>query len=424
MNFFCKIKAGSLQFVLFIGAVIAVLLVTFVLLSHSHSFFSKKTGKYIAVIQKGDFALQMALKEKTNSSETKIAIADDGIVTETKKTLWGVFEKYQVKSKFKKSVFQKQVLVGTGITAKTPALFLKDNQRPLIIVGAARITGDAFLPQQGIRPGNIAGESYFSSSLIYGRQKASTAELPILDNKIQQQITLLSSGFIPTNVKSDEIQLFKNTELKNSFAAPTQYIRGTHIDLSGAKLTGNIIVQASNEIRLDASSQLRDILLVAPKILIDANTQGTFQAFASSKITVGKNCKLDYPSALVVQKKLNSTTSANSLASLPDISIESGTIIKGLILYKSEEEERLFYPQLKLQEQATVVGQVYCEKNLELKGKVIGSVYTDSFMALENGNVYQNHLYKGTIDCLSLHKEFVGLSFEFEGNKKIAKWLY
>ena len=46
-----KIKAGALQFVLFIGALIAVLLFSFLLLSHLQNLFGKKTAVSISVIR-------------------------------------------------------------------------------------------------------------------------------------------------------------------------------------------------------------------------------------------------------------------------------------------------------------------------------------------------------------------------------------
>ena len=46
-----KIRAGALQFVLFIGAIIAILLFAFVLISYTHSFFGKKTDLMVDVIQ-------------------------------------------------------------------------------------------------------------------------------------------------------------------------------------------------------------------------------------------------------------------------------------------------------------------------------------------------------------------------------------
>jgi hypothetical protein len=68
---------------------------------------------------------------------------------------------------------------------------------------------------------------------------------------------------------------------------------------------------------------------------------------------------------------------------------------------------------------------VYCTKNLELNGRVRGNVTTDGFIALENGSIYQNHLYNGIINSKDLAKSYAGLLLASrEQNKKVIKWLY
>ncbi len=50
-----KIKAGALQFVLFVGAIIAVLLMSFLLLTYTHQHFEKKTDVLIEVLRSADY---------------------------------------------------------------------------------------------------------------------------------------------------------------------------------------------------------------------------------------------------------------------------------------------------------------------------------------------------------------------------------
>jgi hypothetical protein len=153
--------------------------------------------------------------------------------------------------------------------------------------------------------------------------------------------------------------------------------------------------------------------------------QGAFQAFASKSIIVGKNCSLNYPSALVVYENTIANRNQGNQPMVSPISINSNSVIRGILIYKNSSEERVFYPQIKIASNTTLIGQLYCEKSLELKGNIVGSVFTDSFMALENGNIYQNHLYKGTINSMQLQDQFVGLGIDnFSTNKKVVKWLY
>ncbi len=420
-----KIKAGSLQFVLFIGAVIAVLLLTFVLLSHSHIFFAKKSDKFVEVIENNHFALKLALQHNGKAiASNNGSYEKDGVLTEVKKGLWGIFDHYNAVSSFEKIDFSSSVLVGRGIAITFPALYLKDNQRPLIVAGNTKIVGNAVLPQQGVRPGTISGNSYFGNRLVHGTVTQSTTSLPNLATEIEKNIKRLCGPFSPKNGVVP-LTPSRNSSYSNSFLQPTKYITGDYINLTSVSLTGNIVVVASREIQVDASSNLQDIILSAPTILIKDNTKGTFQAFASKRIEIGKNCVLNYPSALVVHEISSAETQDRRQPILSPVFIDSGSLVKGVLVYQNNSEERVFFPQIKVNTNATVIGQLYCEKNVELKGEVRGSVYTDGFMALENGNIYQNHLYNGSIDFNQLQEQFVGLGWnDTTAPKKIVKWLY
>lgn len=419
MRPFKKIQAGSLQFVLFVGAVIAVLLLTFVLLHQTHMLFDQKTSKQIDVIKYADYGIIKAM-EQPNFGRDSLRIdlnQDVGVNVSVLKTYWGAFEKYTAVSRFKKNRFVKTALVGGGLSPDFPALFLKDNDRPMIIAGASKIIGNAHLPLQGIRLGAIGGEFYQFNEPVYGQIKNSTKTLPLLSTELKANIKRLLTVDVVS--QASRIRFSPNLKLANSFEQPTLYIEGDFIDLSEVEIVGNVLIKASQEIVIRANSTLKDVVLVAPSIRITDGFSGTVQALASQKIEVGKRVVLEYPSALLVDK---GNQPLNAQQRKPDLSIGMETMVKGTVAYLGASEERIFYPQLTLAPKAIVHGEVYCEKNLELKGKVLGRVVTDAFVALENGSVYQNHLYEGSIDSSFLPASFAGLVMD--GKKTVAKWLY
>lgn len=415
-----KIKAGALQFVLFIGTLIAVLLLTFVLLHQTHSLFDKKTSRTVELIKKADLGLQYALQQDIpiNDSIQLDLELDDGIKVSTIKTYWGIFEKYTTMSQFKNIRFVKSALVGGGVGPNFPALYLKDNDRPMIIAGKAKITGDAYLPKQGIRPGTIGGQFYQFTSPVYGKIRNSSSTLPVLnlelENHIKHVLVDEVGGF-----GQNSVRFSKNLTHSNSFESPTQYIYGDVLVLSGSDLRGNIIVKASQRIIVTRDCYLKDIVLTAPQITIETGFRGTLQAITSNKIKVEKGVVLEYPSALVVERGNRSNSKEQRE---PNISIEKGAVIRGIVAYFENSEERTFYPQIRVGESALVHGEIYCEKNLELKGDVIGNVTTDAFVAMENGSVYQNHLFNGTINSSLLPQQYAGLLLNKE--KAVAKWMY
>ena len=420
-----KIKAGALQFVLFIGVVIILLLLTFVSLSHAHALFGKKTDLLIHTVKRTNLGLDYAMKTNMGLYDTiTLQIQIEGqIDLKGVKEFWGVFEKYTVVSTSKKNRFVKSALVGKSIVNGLPALYLKDNKRPMIITGDAQIIGDVFLPEQGIKPGNIAGNSFYGSNMVSGQQQRSSAQLPKLNNSLRQHIEGLSNNSFPK--ASDEVLSISNgMVLANSFKMPTKIIYGETINLSGVSLTGNIIVKAGRKIIVDPSSYLKDVVLLAPEISIRNKVVGSFQAIAEEQITVGKNCNIGYPSALVVSQK-SSNTGLRNKNQVPNIFVDSKTLFKGIIAYLGTAQEQQFSPQIKINDNSTIWGELYCEQNLELKGEVIGSVTTNAFMALEGGSIYQNHLYNGKINSRLLPPQYVGFILEGENEKKeICKWLY
>lgn len=416
-----KIKAGALQFVLFIGAIVAILLMSFVLISYTHTYFDKKTDIVVAVIQRSDFGLRYAFKKgmKANSVLEVSSEENLGITTLVEKEYWGLFEKYTSTAKHKNTVFTKTALAGNSTKNGIPALYLTDRQRPLIITGNAKINGDAYLPAQGIRMGNISGNSYRYSRLVHGNQNQSNSKIPAVDLEVKRHLTELLENF---QDKGQEIEFKRNSEIKNSFQSPTNHIIDRTVHLEEVSLIGNIIISATDKIIVEPSTVLRDVLLIAPEIVIRDGVKGSFQAFAHKSISVGKRCDLAYPTALVLLDKNQETTQEKTYK--PKLHIDSGTVVNGAVLYLDESEERTYVPQIKISKDSVVRGEVYCTENLELKGTVIGNVTTNGFIALENGSIYQNHLYNGTIDNTRLPGEYVGLSIGKEQPKEVIKWLY
>lgn len=423
MNWSYKIRGGALQFVLFIGAIIAILLMAFVLISYSHSFFHKKTDLTISLVQEADLGLRYSFNDPlaTDVSLDFKALNNTNISINIKKDFWGILEKRASTATHNKTVFKKTALVGNSYPDGVNALYLTDRQRPIILAGKARITGDASLPVQGARMGNIRGNSYFRKQLIYGRITTSGSELPKPSREV---ISQLDNMFKDNPFAKEQVVALKpNMEITNSFYEPTLVVQDRIVHLRDNRLIGNIVIKASQKIIVESSTALRDVLLIAPEIIIKDKVIGSFQAISSGKIKVGANCNLLYPSVLLVEAKSNQNIQQQS-GMQASIAIGKNTSLKGMVIYMDDQKEQSRLPHIRIAEMATVLGQVYCMDNLELKGTVIGNVTTDGFIAIENGGIYQNHLYNGIINSMDLTDNYAGLLMEGEQHKKIMKWLY
>ncbi len=416
-----KIKAGALQFVLFIGALVAVLLFAFVLISHVHAKFRKKSEIFVDLIRANDAALYQSL-QLDGSSQSDILFTEttkEGKQTEVIREPWGIFEIRKSKVTHGKLTYSKIALVGHQ-NEKRPALYLKDRQRPLVVAGRAKIIGDAFLPERGVKTGNIAGNGYAYQNLVFGKQKRSTEALPKLEELQKKTFYELSEGNIPIVSNNNLVQELKS--LNNSFSQPIQIIDGTQLILDGVQLSGHIMIRASQSIVVKPTTQLKDVVLIAPKIIIASGTQGNFQAFASKRIEGGRNCSLTYPTVLaLVDQSIKETASLEQVG----IHIDKNSTVRGVACYLESHLAKMpLFPNISIAENTLMMGEIYNQGALELKGRVEGSVSTTSFIAMEQGAIYQNHLYNGQIDIKSLPNSYAGLLYANESPSAVMKWLY
>lgn len=339
-----------------------------------------------------------------------------------KRKRWGMFDIIEVKTKIKREEFKKTSLIG-GYTSQKKALYLKDMNKPLVVVGNTKIQGNVHLPKQGVRSGNISGHSYYGSALIYGLSLASSTKLPLWPSR-SSMIDWVSGGFL--NAEFEVVDLSKNQEILNSFNKSRKYIfERNPLRLDKVKLIGNILVQSASKITVSSDAQLEDVILIAPEIEIENNSTGNFQAFATKELTVGEQVQLSYPTVLALIENLPSDGEVSDQKTLEihKMRIKAGAHIKGSLMYLTNSTTNRYKPQIIIEEGAFVTGEVYCEKNMELKGVVQGMVITVAFVAQQSGSVYVNHLYNARIISDVMPDAFCGIPLE-NTKFKMAKWLY
>jgi cytoskeletal protein CcmA (bactofilin family) len=294
----------------------------------------------------------------------------------------------------------------------------------LTIVGKTTIKGNVFLPTQGVKSGYIAGNSYYGNQLIYGSVKNSTTVLPKLNSRTIESVSFYLKDYKPLKPE-DYINLESIQRIAVSFKENTKgsYSKNA-IVLQNREITGNIIIKSDTLIHVKNTAILKDMILIAPNVEIEDGVVGSFQVIASKRIMVGKKCQLNYPSALVLyQDNTKSPSLVSSTVFENKIFIDSGSIIRGSILYFQTKEISDFQTQIVLEKDSRIKGQVYCNGNFELRGTVSGSVYTKQFMANQAGSVFVNHIYDGVIENENIPAVFGGIILE-NGPKTVMKWLY
>ena len=243
-----KLKSGALQLTLFISIIIAVLLMGFVLLLHSHKRFQVQTDFILETTENAQKGIEHAMLHSIRLKDT-VAIPLDETNYKTLKIhrdFWGIFEIVTSKSKIKTNHFRKIALIGAKSKAQNrTALYLQDTRKPLVVVGRTKIEGVVFLPKQGVKAGTISGHSYTGSQLLYGSTQQSAA-LPPLTTGIFDQIE--SIEYQVSEISNAQFITIKPGLYSNSFFKPVQiHFSKSDILLNEVQLTGHIIVQSKHE---------------------------------------------------------------------------------------------------------------------------------------------------------------------------------
>jgi len=422
-----KLKAGALQYTIFISVVIALLVFAFISLTYVQGKLRIKGLSFQEAIYNVNQSFDYLSQYKTPYNvETAIVASsvDKAAAATVNKLHWGLFDIATITSTKGKETFTKTALLG-GFQQQKTGLYLQNTNQPLVLVGNTRIEGKTYLPKQGVKRGTIAGHSYMGQQLIYGSINQSNDQLPKILNANYLKILTNEILSRPDNIF---IELEENSKLVNSFlsvSGGTKIISSnTSIDLRSVKLTGNVVIHSKIKIKVYPTAKLKDVILLAPQIEILDKVSGNFQALASEKIVVNKGCNLNYPTALLLlEKEKTQQIPQNNNEEVNQIIIDKNTNVKGIIAFITEDKTDNYKPQILLEENTVITGEVYCNQNVELKGTVKGSVYTKGFIANQFGAVYKNHIYNGKILSSELPQQYCGLSLK-NTQQKVVKWLY
>ncbi len=412
-----------MQFALLISVLIALLLSAFLLLTHVQSFFRIKSGELIEATETATLQILKSLGENNISQDTLVVKESD----QTKKMIanyHGVWTKVFSEITIRNQKITKTAFIGSALQEKSPNLYLANTNSPLVVVGNTRLEGNSYLPKQGVKAGNISGHYYQGSGLYYGNVFQSKETLPKLDDHWISYITSLTEGILIREKNSIALA----GDLKNSFNKPYKTVYSpSSIVLGDEKIAGNIIIQSDTKIVVHPTTLLENTLLVAPHIIINDGVKGNIQIIASKKIEIGKNCHLSYPSSVTLfdQTKTPKMSNSSSLQNREiNFVIGKNTLIEGSVIYlpiQTKKQDRI-KTNLKIEPGTEIIGEIYCQGNIEFEGTIRGSLYTKQCIANQSGSIYLNHIYNGKV-LINPIPDYAGLPFVNSKNK-IAKWLY
>lgn len=390
-----KLKASSLTNAVFICVIISVFCGCMVLISHYQNIFNNRLIIQEDLISRNTSGFNYLLSNSESliyNKTQEVDLFEDNIISVLEKKSWGFYDILICKTFFKKDTVSKTVLVGkTSSKSNNTALYVTDYDKPLKLSGNTRIVGDIIVPNASTSQAYINGKKG-NNILLKGKKLKSNNKLPKIDKDVFLNIDELPRLSVSTIINKQPVF--------NSFDSKTQVIDLKEKTLiKGINCKGNFVFTSNNMLEVDGTSKLNDVIVIAPKVKITSGFKGNLQIVAKEEVIVEENVALYYPSSIYVKNNKDSIL----------VKIKNNSKLIGGIVINGKSYNESLKRKLIIEEKAIVVGNIYCYGKTQLKGQVIGSVYTDRFYLKTNTSNYENIILNGAIDRESLPKNFIEL---------------
>lgn len=400
------IKAGSLYYAIMICVLVGICCASIMLISHYSRMHALILQTHMEILNTNNSAMNYFLGkvDRLEISDEKVDLFENGIVSEGNVAHWGFYKILEVRS-----VFKNDTITGYGLLGKKndleSALYLVDNDKPLQMVGKAKIKGDVYLPKKGIKKGYITSQSFSSSTFLEGNKLRSGNKLPNINNVFLGQDTV--------GLERKQVSELKNGQvLYNSFGSETLHVLVDTPFLANQTIFGNVIISSMDSLFIRENNRLEDVLIVAPIVIFEKGFTGSLQVAGTEKVELQEDVILKYPSGVYM---------AGENAGKRSVILNEDSKLLGSIVVSDTKSSKQGTSLVVINKDSELIGQLYCNGSTQLSGSVIGSLSTDNFFLKTKASTYENYIKDGIIDLKSLTKDFIGISLQ---NHKDANDVY
>jgi hypothetical protein len=358
-------------------------------------------------------AIQIAKNELVGNDST-IYDHQNGNTSLLKSKIWGAFTLITSKTQHVDRKKERVAFLGSQLEEKLSCLYLPGRSGSLKICGETRLEGKVYSPNKRVERAYIGGKNYKYDKLVFGEILEAEEYLPPLKSEIKN---LTLESFTKGLFKND----FLAKDSSYSFFQPTQFYTSIESVRIESDISGNVIIHSFDSIIVSKEAKLKSVLLISPIVFFESGFIGEVQVLAHEHITLEKNVKLNYPSALV----LNELESKNDNLSRTIFIDEDSQVIGGILLTSQKKDFRK-PPFLQLMNNSIVGGLVYVQGATNPQGKIIGSLFTESIRLKLGGSIYSNHLLDALISYDKLPKDFLYPNWFNTSTKselKVIQWL-
>ena len=412
-----KLQAHALYFVLVISLIIAILCGAILLFAYYSSILVHQNDRKIDLLINAQSGIELLMSDSEilMSNEKKdidlFGEECDSVILYRKP--WGLFEVVSAKAHRAGVSKTKVALVGYKPDEDDDmALYMVDQNRPLRLSGSTRLEGTCFLPKAGVERDYVEGLSYTGTRLVYGEVKQSSNRLPELDKELMTSYTQPETG----GAEKVFAELAPGDTINVSFSDPALVLTGGDIVIGAQRIVGHVVIQATRSVTVRENASLADVRIHAPVVYFAEGFKGSVQVMATDSVIIGEKCQFLYPSSVGLLKPSNNINEAQ-------IKVGAETVFRG-VMFSSQGHYDRSRTRILLEEKTVVLGFLYSDGKIDLKGEVNGSVVCRMFTRKSKSGVSENLLVNATINRNALPKEFVSTALlNLSGKKEVAKWL-
>ncbi|MCA6437947.1 MAG: hypothetical protein IM600_14580 [Bacteroidetes bacterium] len=376
-----KIKGGALYVSIIVSLVVSILLMALLLISFLNQRKLTNIGSLSQLNLNLKSGLEIAKSNYFNEAiNNKWFVLDEEDTDSLKinKLNWGAFNIVSVTTKNLHHQLSISGLYGTHMSIDT-GLLISNNGRPIGMAGNIVFKSNCYLPDGGIKPAFIEGLSYIANPITTAHIKKSSFQVPIPHTSF---INNLKNQINSRNDYMDSIVTGLNGRFENKFDKKTILLSYGVQQIANCNWSGNIKIMSANEVIIDSSAKLNDVLIVAKKVKFKEGFKGVVHVICTDSIVTGKNNYFAYPSSFSV---FNSTNK-----SLGAILLNENVMFYGSIVTIAESDD--CKTLIKLHSKSEVNGLVYSSHYLHLEGILNANVYANSLLLSTPSAVYENHI--------------------------------
>lgn len=284
---------------------------------------------------------------------------------------WGLYEIVSVTNTSSK-IHQSRMIGSAEYSDIDCNFWYRNNRSSLTVTGNTNIHGQLMVPRNGIVYGQM-------KSIFFNGEKIELSRIGVSKDKIPQPMSSVETSIR----RLDELPPgeFPLDSVSHGFYSqePLVFDFGSG-QLSDCTFRGNIILKG-DQLYIDASCRLDNIIIMANSVTIGENFRGSLQIFAKDSVVVKPNTALNYPSGIYATRYVDIADNAE---------------INGYVIVRAKEKnvKHANYKQSRL---AKVRGLLYVDGIAQLQGIVNGMAILHEAAYYSSQGYYRDMIFDASV---------------------------